>query len=209
MTAAYAMPSKLIFLPGALGRTAFWEPAANLITHSATRVQFGWPGFAGAPPDPSIRGMDDLAAQVAAQIDQPTALIAQSMGGVVAMRVALERPDLVTHLVLAATSGGVNVAGFGGQDWRPSFHEANPLLPRWFSMYQEDLSARIRTIHTPTLLLWGDADPISPVSVGEHLASLMPRARLHIIPGGDHGFAETHASIIAPLIDAHLAKYGG
>lgn len=203
------MPSKLIFLPGALGRTAFWEPAANLIKYPATRIQFGWPGFAGTAPDPSIRGIDDLVARVAAQIDQPTALIAQSMGGVIAMRVALERPDLITHLVLAATSGGVDVAGFGGQDWRPSFHEANPLLPRWFSTYQGDLSAEVRSISIPTLLLWGDADPISPVNVGEHLASLMPRAQLHIVPGGDHGFAETHASIVAPLIEAHLANHIG
>jgi len=209
MTTANAVPSKLIFLPGALGRTAFWEPAANMIMHRATQVQFGWPGFAGTPPDPSIRGIDDLVAQVAAQIDEPTALIAQSMGGVIAMRVALERPELITHLVLAATSGGVDVAGFGGEDWRPSFHEANPLLPRWFSTHQEDLSASIRTIRIPTLLLWGDADPISPVRVGQRLASLMPGAQLHIIPGGDHGFAETHASIVAPLIDAHLVNHTG
>lgn len=205
MTAEYAAPSKLMFLPGALGRTAFWEPVANLLTHPAARVYCGWPGFAGTPPDLSIHGIDDLVAQVSTQIDQPTALIAQSMGGVIAMRVALERPDLITHLVLAATSGGVDVAGFGGQDWRPSFHEANPLLPPWFSTYQEDLSARVRTIGIPTLLLWGDCDPISPVGVSRHLASLMPCAKLCIIPGGDHGFAESHAAMVAPLIDTHLA----
>jgi pimeloyl-ACP methyl ester carboxylesterase len=94
--------------------------------------------FVATPPDPSVRGIDDLVAKVAAQIDQPTAFIAQSMGSVIAMRVALERPDFVTHLVLAVTSGGIDVMTLGGQDWRPSFQAANPLLPRWLSTHQED-----------------------------------------------------------------------
>ena len=200
------MPSKLLFLPGALGRTQFWDPVAKLLQYPATKIHVGWPGFGAMPPDPSIHGIDDLVAKVVAQIDQPTALIAQSMGGVIAMRAALEKPQLVTHLVLAVTSGGVDVAGLGGQDWQQAFHEANPLLPRWFSTYQEDLSQRLAQVRIPTLLLWGDADPISPVSVGQRLASLLPFAQLRIIAGGDHGLAETHASTIAPLIDAHLVK---
>ena len=106
--------------------------------------------------------------------------------------------------MLAATSGGINVAAFGGKDWRPSFHASNPQLPRWFSTYQEDLSAKLPTIFIPTLLLWGTSDPISPVCVGEHLASLLPSARLYVVEGGDHDLAETHASEIAPLIDKFL-----
>lgn len=200
------MPSKLLFLPGALGRTQFWEPVAGLLAHPAEKIHVGWPGFGAMPPDPSIHGIDDLVAKVVAQIDQPTALIAQSMGGVIAMRAALDKPDLVTHLVLAVTSGGVDVAGLGGQDWQKAFHEANPQLPRWFSTYQEDLSSRLAQVAMPTLLLWGDADPISPVRVGERLASLLPNADLHVVRGGDHGLAETHAAIIAPLVDAHLSR---
>lgn len=200
------MPTKILFLPGASGRTHLWEPVANLLGHPAAKVHIGWPGFAATPPDPLVRGMDDLVARVLAQIDQPTALVAQSMGGVVAMRAALARPDLVTHLVLAVTSGGIDVASLGGLDWRPSFHAANPLLPRWFSACQEDLSSELASVAMPTLLLWGDSDPLSPVRVGERLASLLPRADLHIVEGGDHDLAETHASVIAPRIDEHLAK---
>lgn len=199
-------PCTLMFLPGAMGRTQFWNPVADRLHHRAARIHIGWPGFGTAPADPSIRGIDDLAAMVLARINQPTALVAQSMGGVVAMRVALARPDLITHLVLAVTSGGVDVAGLGGADWQSGFEEANPLLPRWFSTYQEDLSQQLAQMAIPTLLLWGDADPISPVRVGERLASLLPHAQLHIIAGGDHGLAETHAAAIAPLIDTHLRK---
>ncbi len=200
------MPGKLLFLPGALGRTQFWEPVASRLAHPAAQVQVGWPGFGATPSDPTIGDIDDLVASVAAQVDQPTALIAQSMGGIIAMRVALARPELVTHLVLAVTSGGIDVAGMGGQDWRPAFHETHPLLPRWLSTCQEDLSARLPTVMAPTLLLWGDCDPISPVAVGARIAALLPRAQLHIIEGGDHNLAQAHAARIAALIDAHLGR---
>ncbi|HVB48266.1 MAG TPA: alpha/beta fold hydrolase [Burkholderiales bacterium] len=200
------MPSQILFLPGASGRTQLWEPVASLLTYPAPKGHFGWPGFGSTPPDPLVNGIDDLVRKVVAKVDQPTALIAQSMGGAIAVRVALEKPELITHLVLAVTSGGIDVAGLGGQDWRPSFHESHPMLPRWFSVYQEDLSAKLPSITIPVLLLWGDSDPISPVRVGEHLASILPCAHLHVIPGGDHDLVETHASVIAPLIDELLVK---
>jgi pimeloyl-ACP methyl ester carboxylesterase len=56
----------------------------------------------------------------------------------------------------------------------------------------------------PVLFLWGDADPISPVKVGEKLAALLPHANLHIFAGADHDLAYTHAAEVAALIDQHL-----
>lgn len=199
------MPSQILFLPGALGRTQLWEPVANLLAYRAHKEHVSWPGFSSIPSNPLVNGIDDLVQMVAAKVDQPTALIAQSMGGAIAVRVALEKPELVTHLILAATSGDIDVAVLGGKDWRPSFLASNPQLPRWFSDYQEDLSAKLPTIHIPTLLLWGDSDPISPFRVGEHLASLLPSARLYVVEAGDHDLAETHATEVALLIDEFLA----
>jgi pimeloyl-ACP methyl ester carboxylesterase len=199
-------PTKLLFLPGASGNTRFWQPVADLLAHPAERVHLGWPGFGPTPPDPDVHGIDDLVARVVAEVDQPVALIAQSMGGLVALRVALERPDLVTHLVLSVTSGGIDLAGLGAQDWRPAFAAANPSLPGWFAVVQPDLSARLHVITAPVLLLWGDSDPISPVAVGEKLQQLLPQACLHVLAGGTHDVANVLAHRAAPLIDAHLAQ---
>jgi pimeloyl-ACP methyl ester carboxylesterase len=200
------MPSKLLFLPGSSGNTRFWQPVANLIAHPATRVHFGWPGFGSTPPDPEVKGIDDLVAKVVAEIDQPTALIAQSMGGVIAIRAALQRPDLVTHLVLTVTSGGIDTSSLGAHDWRPAFLEANPSVPRWFTALQPDLKPSLGSVTAPTLLLWGDADPISPVAVGERLAQLLPCTKMHVLAGGTHDLAYALAGTVAPLIDAHLAR---
>lgn len=71
----------------------------------------------------------------------------------------------------------------------------------------DDLVARVAG-HTgvgiPTLLLWGDTDPISPVQVGRRLAGLLPRAALHVFPGADHSLGCSLADRVAPLIDRRL-----
>lgn len=199
-------PSKLFFLPGALGRTEFWQPAADLLTHPAAKIHVTWPGFSGIARDASIRGIDDLVSRIVADIDQPSALIAQSMGGVVAMLAALQKPELVTHLVLSVTSGGMGSATLDAEDWRPGIRAAHPGLPDWFTSYHEDLTPRLSALRIPTLLLWGDADPISPVKVGQRLASVLPQAELHVFRGGDHSVACTYAGLVAPLIDRHLSS---
>ena len=198
------MLSNLLFLPGASGNTSFWKPVSDSLVYPAKKTHISYPGYGSTPSEPDINSLDDLAAKIVAEIEEPTALIAQSMGGVIAIIAALEKPTLITHLVLCATSGGMDMSSMGAEDWRPSFVEEYPTLPNWFSSFRGDLTERIPTVNSPTLLLWGDADPISPVRVGQRLESLLPHATLHTFVGGDHGFANTFSSSIAPLIDKHL-----
>lgn len=196
--------TQLLFLPGAGGNPQFWQPVSDLLAHPAQRKLLGWPGFGAVPADPKVRGLDDLVARVVDEIDQPTALIAQSMGGVIAIRAALQRPELVTHLVLSVTSGGVDMSALQAEDWRPAFFAANPTLPRWFADHDEDMTDAIKAVRVPTLLLWGDADPISPVTVGQRLQELLPVSHLHVFPGGEHDLARQFPAQVAALIDQHL-----
>lgn len=199
-------PSQLLFLPGASGNTAFWQPLAQRLATPAQRAVVAWPGFGQEPPSPEVHGFDDLVRRVVARIDQPTALIAQSIGGAIAVRAALAAPQQVTHLVLAVTSGGIDTQGLGAQDWRSGFTAANPTYPGWLASFRSDLSHELRGIRQPALLLWGDADPYSPVAVGERLRELLPDAHLHVVAGGNHDLARDHAAALAPLVDAHLAR---
>lgn len=81
---------------------------------------------------------------------------------------------------------------------------ANPGAPRWFIDDRSDYTARLPEIAIPTLLIWGDADPISPLAVGERLRRLLPRATLAVVPGGAHDVAATHAVEVARLVEEHL-----
>jgi pimeloyl-ACP methyl ester carboxylesterase len=199
----------LLFLPGASGNTRFWERVSARLQHEGERIFFGWPGFGGVPEDPSVRGFDDLVGRVLNVLDadptRPVDVLAQSMGGAIALHAVLQRTSRVRRLVLSATSGGVDVSALGGIDWRPGFAEQFPTAPSWLATHRSDLSEQVRTLDIPTLLLWGDADPISPIAVGEHLQTLLPNASLRVIAGGDHDLVDTHADVVAPYIDAHLA----
>jgi len=197
---------QMIFLPGASGNIHFWRPLAARLRHHGSPRFFGWPGFGETPPDPSVTGISDLVTRVTDEITSPVDLFAQSMGGIVAILAALEKPRLISHLVLSATSGGIDMTEFGATDWRTTFRELNPGVPRWFEDERWNLTERIPEIQIPVLLLWGDSDPISPVAVGRRLADLFPNAELHVLPGGTHDLAVERVDDLVPLVERHLAK---
>ncbi len=193
---------KTLFLPGAGGSASFWKPAAVAAGLDGTFL--AWPGLGAEPPRRDINDIDDLVALAAREITEPVNIVAQSMGGVIAIRLALAMPGLVERLVLAATSGGVPIADLGGEDWRPDYFVDFPQAATWIADPVDDLSDRIPAIAAPTLLLWGDADPISPVAVGARLSALLPDARLHVFPGADHDLAQTRAAAVGAEIKRPL-----
>jgi pimeloyl-ACP methyl ester carboxylesterase len=54
--------------------------------------------------------------------------------------------------------------------------------------------------------LWGDADAISPLAVGQRLQQLLPHATLHVVPAGNHSLVRAQAAEVAPLISKHLGN---
>ena len=193
---------KTLFLPGAAGNASFWKPLA---AHAQLDgMFFAWPGLGAEPPKPGVDSVDDLIALVADEITEPVNIVAQSMGGFIAIKLALALPNLVKCLVLAATSGGMPINDFGGADWRSDYFKAFPQAAKWIADPVSDLSAQIPSIQVPTLLLWGDADPVSPVAVGERLSALLPTARLCVFSGADHHLARTHVEPVAVEVKRHL-----
>lgn len=195
----------MLFLPGAGGAAEFWKPVGDRLPDTWSKRYFAWPGLGNQPHDTDIRSINDLVRLVAADITQPVDLVAQSMGGVVAARIALSQPTLVRRLVLTATSAGVSMDDFGAEDWRADYRRVFPNAAAWITDPTAAEPLAVEDIAAPTLLIWGDADPISPVAVGRHLAARLPKAALHVIKGGDHDLAIEHPDAVAVLIRAHLA----
>jgi pimeloyl-ACP methyl ester carboxylesterase len=198
---------RVLWLPGAGGEGRFWQPVADLVAHPGDNVLFDWPGFGSNPPRPDVTSADDLYRLIEASLDRPVDVVAQSMGGLFAIRAALEHPDVVRRLVLVATSGGVQtVRDLAQADWRPGFTASFPLAPRWAVDDQTDFTPRLEALTLPVLLLWGDADAISPPAAGRKLLELLPNAELHVIAGSDHAFAHDRAADVAPIIQRFLVQ---
>ncbi len=54
------------------------------------------------------------------------------------------------------------------------------------ALAEADLRDVLPRIEVPTLLLYGDADPRSPLSVAEDLHAAIPTSRLVVLPGVGH-----------------------
>jgi pimeloyl-ACP methyl ester carboxylesterase len=195
----------LVFLPGAGGSASFWAPVAQRLEDLGQVHVFGYPGFDGVPAESGVHSLDDLYAWIVERLPPESShVIAQSMGGVLAVRLAVEKPDRVARLVLVATSGGVDVRRLGAAEWRHEYRASLPNAPSWFIDDRTDLTDRLTEIRAPTLLLWSDADPISPLSIAEFLASRIADARLVVVPGGTHAFATERPAEVASMIRSHL-----
>ena len=194
----------LIFLPGASGNTAFWQPVIQRLQDDSTMV-VAYPSFGGYPDEMKVQSFEDLQDYVLNQIQQPSVVVAQSMGGIFAVQVALQKPEQVQALVLVATSGGIDLSPFQVADWREDYQQSFT-VPDWFVQHQSDLTGSLERIQCPVLLIWGDADPISPVALGQALHRQIPHAELHIVSQGQHDLAYVHAEHVAQLIQNFLVK---
>lgn len=197
----------LVFLPGSSGNIQFWNPLIAQLPEPYTKQVIAYPGFHGVAAHPDIKSFNDLTDYVVAQIQQPSILIAQSMGGIFAIAAILQKTDLVKGLVLMATSGGINLDPFQVQDWRQAYQQEYLQYPDWFVTAKVDCEAQLVHIQQQVLLLWGDQDLISPVAVGQHLHHIFKKSELYVIQGGEHDFAEQYADEVAIYINDFIKQF--
>ena len=72
--------------------------------------------------------------------------------------------------------------------------------------WDEQFGQRITSISHPTLLLWGDHDPVFPLEVGKKVKNLLPHAKWHVIPKAGHLPQWEQPQIVNPLILSFLGS---
>ena len=63
----------------------------------------------------------------------------------------------------------------------------------------------LQSINAPTLLIWGDRDPVGSVDVAHAAARLLPNARLEVLPTG-HVPQLGHPDRVAALVSRFLGS---
>src|SRR5919108_4407783 len=99
----------LVLVHGLGGSATNWCELAPLLAASHRLVIPNLPGHAGSDPLGKGQGLEAYAEHVAAVMEHedaaPAPVIGHSLGGLVALRLALRRPDAVSALVLAGSAG--------------------------------------------------------------------------------------------------------
>lgn len=199
-TEVFGVPEKMIvFLHGVGGSPFTWDAQTGALPPG---TQASAPWLRGLRPGASGQAqrfdLGDAAAEVATalQFDGPATLVGHALGARVALRAAVDHPDLVERLVLVAPPP---VPGrFAGRIQRSVLRRAPAnRLPgagmtrqRWLEVvdaltHPEDPDV-LRRVEVPTLLVAGERDRLGSAEVSR-LVHLLPQARAEVVPGaGPH-----------------------
>ena len=131
--------------------------------------------------------------------------VGQSMGGLIVARLAAERPDLVERLVLVAAAGLPFAVPFPRLLLRVApallqvplrlipailrdYVSVGPrqLLRLGREVVATDLTHTVASIRAPTLVLWGERDPLIPVATAGRLTALIRGSRSVVVRGAGH-----------------------
>lgn len=74
------------------------------------------------------------------------------------------------------------------------------------SVMDEDLTKILRLVNTPTLILWGKADPVMPYQTGFMLDSVLANSSLELIPEVGHSPQREEPGKVYSLIENFLSK---
>jgi 3-oxoadipate enol-lactonase len=99
----------VVLIHGLGGGSANWAFLAPELARTRRVLVVDLPGHAGSEPLPAAPGLapfaDRVAAVAAAEGMLPAHVVGHSLGGLVALRLAARRPELVRSVVLAAAAG--------------------------------------------------------------------------------------------------------
>jgi pimeloyl-ACP methyl ester carboxylesterase len=207
------------FIHGAGGSARTWYFQGEHFKDLLDVVLVDLPGHGESPGEgcATIGGYRDFVVQgLRTRGSAPVVLVGHSMGGAIAMSIALDHPGMVKALVLIGTGARLKVLpeilegitqdmkGTARRILDIAFSESvSPVLKEM--AYQEYLKNRadvvfkdftacdhfdviesLGRITAPTLILCGTLDRLTPVKYSEYLKASIPGAALRLVEGAGH-----------------------
>lgn len=191
----------------------------------------------GHPDGVAVHDAAELAQVVARAIEataRPGVLVGHSLGGALALTVAITRPDLVTGLVIISSGARLPVpdrvmaglsAGFDAECTRlldgffvdpqgaalgaaEALAACGPetLAADYAACRSVDLRDRLAGIAVPVLVIVGADDALTPAWLSEELARGLPMAQMVVVEGTRHMPMVEAATAVNRLVGAYLAR---
>jgi pimeloyl-ACP methyl ester carboxylesterase len=224
----------LVHLHGAGGLRL--TPAHDLLARRFRVVAFEMPGFGLSPENTKTRSMPELAstmARAAQALGLDTFnLMGTSFGGKTALWLAVQAPERVPALVLEAPAA-IRPEGTEPPSGTPeemarrlyAHPERLPALPavdpavraKTQALVQRlrgpgrdaDLEAKLRTLPTPTLVLFGTLDSVIPPAMGRIYKDLLPGGHLVFVYDAGHAIGaerpQAFVEVVADFLERHEA----
>jgi pimeloyl-ACP methyl ester carboxylesterase len=227
----------IVFLHGAGANHTIWLGQMKALKHHAWVVVPDLPSHGRSAAIPGLT-IDEYATALAPFLEAlapgKVVLAGHSMGGAIALVMALARPDLLCGLVLVGTGARLRVSPEILEGLRTSPAETQGLVAR--AQFTEradpamilrtirdlagtpsertltdfracdayDLRERVAAIDLPALILCGSEDRMTPVKSSAFLAEKMPRAKLTIVDGVGHAIMIEESERVSEEIAAFL-----
>jgi pimeloyl-ACP methyl ester carboxylesterase len=222
----------LVHLHGAGGLRL--TPAHDLLAQRFRVVAFEMPGFGLSPENAKTRSMPELAstmARAAQALGLDTFnLMGTSFGGTTALWLAAQAPERVSALVLEAPAA-IRPEGTEPPSGTPeemarrlyAHPERLPALPpvdpavraKTQALVQRlrgpgrdaDLEAKLRTLPTPTLVLFGTLDSVIPPAMGRIYKDLLPGGHLVFVYDAGHAIGAERPQAFVEVVGDFLERH--
>lgn len=212
----------LVWLHGGGGLVP--SAGTDLLTESFRVLAIELPGFGSSWRTDSARTFDELSEEVAAGIQalglSRYLLHGTSFGGATALHLALIHPDRIERLILESP------AAFRPPGWTPPDMETvrrglfrHPELARRvqidpemqrreralvgrlsLTVDREALAARLRDLHVPTLVMFGEADTLTPPDLSRMYCDNATDCGCVVIPDAAHAISSDQPEMYATAV---------
>jgi pimeloyl-ACP methyl ester carboxylesterase len=224
----------LVHLHGASGLRL--TPAHDLLSRQFRVIAFEMPGFGQSLENTSTRDMSELASTMAVAANalgiERFNLMGTSFGGKTALWLALQQSERVLALVLEAPAairpeGSQPPSGSPEEIARRLYAHPERVAPmppvdpavqaKTRSLVARlrgpdrdaDLETRLRTLATPTLVLFGTLDRVIPSAMGRLYKELIANCHLVFVYDAGHAISterpEAFAEVVADFLERHEA----
>ncbi len=182
----------LILLHGGFGAGELFEPILPALSAERRVIAVDLPGHGGSPDPGRPLRAESFADDIAALLTEPTDVMGYSLGGMTALRLAIQHPGLVRRLVLVSVTArrsGNHPEVLAAMDamspelaepmkQSPNYTLYSRLAPKddWALLVERtaealkvdyDWTAEVAGIKAPTLLVYADQDSITPAHIVE------------------------------------------
>ncbi|HXZ57327.1 MAG TPA: alpha/beta fold hydrolase [Gaiellaceae bacterium] len=145
----------VMLVHGLGGAAANWLALAPLLLPGRRLIVPELPGHGGSEPLPAAPSLNAYGDRLALLLDEPTAVVGHSLGGAIALRLAIRHPELVRALVLAGSAG----ISSGSRRARYSLTITGLLKPGKRIAPHRRRVAQSALLKTVVFGRWGAADP--------------------------------------------------